>query len=180
MNTMTNQNASYNAETDPENQPQTFEPTDAPTESSPLSEAEQKAQEYLLGWQRCQADYQNLQKETARRMAEHSKYATEGLLEELLPLVDYFKFAFNGVPEAEKNSPWLKGVEHIQTNLLNILRNNNVEMMEVVGKSFDANLHDAVAEVDSDQESGTIVEEVTPGFTLNGKVIRHAKVKTAK
>ncbi|MCW1930664.1 MAG: nucleotide exchange factor GrpE [Candidatus Kerfeldbacteria bacterium] len=174
---MTNQNDSYNPEHDPDNIPEVLEPNEEPQEE-PV--ALTKEQEYLLGWQRCQADYQNLQKETARRIQEHTKYATEGLLEELLPLVDYFKFAFNGVPEAEKSSSWLKGVEHIQTNLLNILRNNNVEMMEVVGKAFDANLHDAVAEVESSKESGTIVEEVTPGFTLNGKVIRHAKVKVAK
>lgn len=177
---MTNQNNFYNAEQDPDNIPEVSEPTEAP-EATPVSEAEQKAQEYLLGWQRCQADYQNLQKETARRIQEHTKYATEALLEELLPLVDYFKFAFNGVPEAEKNSPWLKGVEHIQTNFISILRNNNVEMMDVVGKKFDANLHDAVAEVDAEgTEPGIIVEEVTPGFTLNGKVVRHAKVKVSK
>lgn len=177
---MNNPNDSYNPELDPDNQPQVSEPEETEASAAQPSVLEQKAQEYLLGWQRCQADYQNLQKETARRLGEHTKYATEGLLEELLPLVDYFKFAFAGVPEAEKNSPWLKGVEHIQTNFLSILRNNNVEMMEVIGKPFDATFHEAVAEVESDQESGTIVEEVTPGFTLNGKVIRHAKVKVAK
>lgn len=165
--------------------PETTEPSEEQLEQeverTPLEEMELKAQEYLLGWQRCQADYKNLQRDTQKRISEHSKFATEGLLEELLPLVDYFKFAFKGVPEAEKSSPWLKGVEHIQTNFISILKNNGVEMMEVEGRPFDANLHDAVGEVEQEGvESGTIVEEVTPGFTLNGKVVRHAKVKTAK
>lgn len=145
------------------------------------TDLEQQAGEYLAGWQRAQADYQNLQRDTARRVSDITKYATEGLLTELLPIVDYFQYAFKGIPESERNSNWLKGIEHIQTNFLRVLEDNGVVKIKTVGEQFNPAMHESLESVeDTGKEHGIIVEEVAPGFTLNGKVIRVAKVKIAK
>jgi len=146
-----------------------------------IEEWKKKAGEYLAGWQRAQADYQNLQKESERRMSETIKYATEGFLLELLPIVDHFKYAFKGVPETEKKSSWLVGIEHIQKNLMKILEEHGVSVVKTVGETFNPEVHEAIEEVEvQDGKSGTIIEEVATGFTLNGKVIQYAKVKVIK
>jgi molecular chaperone GrpE len=141
----------------------------------------QQAGEYLAGWQRAQADYQNLKRDTAKRVSDITKYANEDLLTQFLPIIDYFTYAFKGVPENERNSSWLKGVEHIQTNFIRVLEDNGVNKIKTVGEMFDASMHESLETVEgTDKEHGIIVEEVAPGFTLNGKVIRSAKVKIAK
>lgn len=162
----------------PETPQETPETSDAPLEEKDLA---QQAGEYLAGWQRAQADYQNLKRDTAKRMSDTIKYANEDLLTQLLPILDYFTYAFNGVPDAERNSSWLKGVEHIQTNFIRVLEDNGVNKIKTVGEMFDPTMHESLETIEgTGKEHGTIIEEVAPGFTLSGKVIRSAKVKIAK
>jgi molecular chaperone GrpE len=149
-----------------------------------LEDAQRQAAENLQGWQRAVADYQNLQKETERRVGETIKYATEEFIKELLPMVDHFNYGLRGIPEAERDSGWVKGMEHIRTNFLKILENHGVQVIETVGKPFDPAVHEAVEEVPvppaadaASAKSGTVAEEVAAGFTLNGKLIQPAKVK---
>lgn len=154
------------------------EHTPAPTEMDVLKK---QNEEYLAGWQRARADYQNLQKDTARRITENSKYATEALLLELLPIVDHFKYAFKGIPAEERDSSWLKGIEYIQSNYMKILEEHGVEVIPTVGELFNPDLHESVEEVEADGvKTGIVVEEMATGFKLNGKVIQCAKVKIAK
>jgi len=149
--------------------------------ATPEQDLQQQAGEYLAGWQRAQADYKNLQRDTARRVSDITKYATQDLLTQLLPIVDYFAYAFKGIPEAERDSSWLKGVEHIQTNFLRVLEDNGVNKIKTIGEAFNPSMHESLDTVEgTGKEHGIIVEEVAPGFTLNGKVIRPAKVKIAK
>lgn len=130
-----------------------------------------QCQEYLAGWQRAKADYANLQKETEKRMSEFRQYAQADLLEQLFPLVDYFKQGFSLVPEEEKDSAWMQGIRHIQDNLNKILQENGVEEIKTVGEKFNPELHEAVK-----GEGEEIVQEVSTGFKLNGQVVRPAKV----
>lgn len=149
--------------------------------TSLLAEYQKTAEANLAGWQRATADYQNLVKETEKRIKDSSKYATEAFILELLPMVDHFKYAFQGIPEEERDSNWLKGIEHIQTNFIKILEDHGVEMIETVGKKFNPELHEAVEEVEVDGgKSGRVAEELASGFKLNGKLIQPAKVKVIK
>lgn len=159
--------------------------TPKPKEKAPktdiLQEAKQQAAENLQGWQRAVADYQNLQKETETRISQTIKYATEEFIQELLPMVDHFNYGLRGIPEAERDSGWVKGMEHIRTNFLKVLEAHGVQVIETVGKPFDPQLHEAVGEVPAPEgqadKSGTVAEELAAGFTLNGKLIQPAKVK---
>lgn len=146
-----------------------------------IKEAEKKCIDYLAGWQRATADYQNLQKQTVHRLSEIQRIANEELLLELLTMVDHFNYAFRGIPTAERNSNWLKGIEHIQKNFMKILSDHGVEVLQTVGKPFNPEYHEAVEEVSVEgQPSGVVVEEVAAGFLLNGKLIQSAKVKVNK
>lgn len=185
-----NNNQNMNEDTQSGVPPDSEAKQDTPAEAEDLScehqleLCQQQAGEYLSGWQRAQADYQNLQKDTAKRISENIKYATEGLLMELLPMVDHFKYAFNGIPEAERDSSWLKGIEYIQTNFMKILEEHGLEVIPTTGEQFNPELHEALEEVEADggknQKSGEIAEEVATGFKLNGKIIQCAKVKVIK
>lgn len=140
----------------------------------------QKIVEYKNLAVRATADYRNLQKETDQKMSDMRKYATEQLLQDLCPLVDYFDSAFQAIPAEQQTQPWIQGVKHIQSYLMQILKQYDVERMETVGKPFDPNIHEAVGEEESDQPEQTVIKESQAGFTLHGKVIRHAKVVVAK
>lgn len=155
---------------------------EVPQKEEPMTQLQEKCDEYLSGWKRARADYENLQRDTDLRVQNGVKFATEGLLHELLPIVDHFKYAFNAIPEEARESGWLKGVEHIQTNFMRVLEGHGVELIKTVGQQFDPQLHEAVEEVEASgkQKSGTIAEEVTSGFTLHGKVIKVASVKVVK
>ena len=140
-----------------------------------------KANEYLAGWQRARSDYANLKKETDLKQLELIKYANVELLQELLPLVDYFKQALRAVPESMKGLAWVEGVRHIQSKLEQILAYHGIKEMEVVGEKFNPELHEAVGQVEnSEQNSDIIVEEIRTGFLLHDKVLQAARVKVAK
>lgn len=164
-------------------------PIPAAPNSPPKTKLEQQTEEELLQKVieyknlalRATADYQNLQRESTEKLADIRKYATEGLLLELCPLVDYFNTAFASIPSTEQQSSWLQGIKHIQTYLLKVLQDNNVELMQPVGQPFDPHRHEAVSEEASDtQAPNTVLRVLQAGFTLNGKVIRHAKVVVTK
>jgi len=139
-----------------------------------------KCAEYMAGWKRALADYQNLQKDTVKQLDDFRKYANEDMILQLLPLADYFTHAFDQVPEAEKNSSWLEGIKHIQNYFNKILQDNGVEEIKSLGEKFDPQLHEVAAEEESTEEEGKIIKVTQVGFTLQGKVIKPAKVIIAK
>ncbi|MDP3970930.1 MAG: nucleotide exchange factor GrpE [bacterium] len=154
----------------------------APSKIEEMTEEEllKKAIEYRDLSQRLAADYQNLQKQTEARISDIRKYSTEQLLLELAPLVDYFNSAFSTVPAEELESGWMMGIKHIQDQLLKTLQENNIEVIDAVGKTFDPEFHEAVGEEDSDEPADTILKNPQAGFTLNGRVVKPAKVIVAK
>ncbi|MBU0732430.1 nucleotide exchange factor GrpE [Patescibacteria group bacterium] len=139
------------------------------------ADLEKKCAEYLDGWKRSQAEMQNLQKSTEKQMSEFRKYACEDMLMQILPLVDYFKHAFNAVPEDERESDWIQGMKHIQDYLYKFLEDNNIEEIKTVGEKFDPELHEAIKE-EKGEKDNIIIKETQSGFRLNGKVVQPAKV----
>lgn len=166
-----------NNETDAAEPVESSETTDL---QSQLDAATATAEENMLGWKRAQADYQNLQKETQKRIQDMAQFATAGFVTELLPMVDHFKYALNGIPAEERDNAWVKGIEYIQQNFMKILEEHGVEVMNPVGQPFNPEEMEAVEEVEGDGESGIVVEEVATGFKMNGKLLQAAKVKVIK
>ncbi len=152
-----------------------------PAASEPEVDYQKQAEEYLALAQRARADYQNLKKDTEKKIADYLISANSEILRELLPLVDYFKHAFCQVPAELKGSDWVEGIRHIQSKLEQVLAYFGVKEMEVIGEKFNPALHEAVGGVENTgQEHGIIVEELRSGFFLHDKVLQAARVKIAK
>lgn len=136
--------------------------------------------EYLDGWQRANADFANLKKRTADEMEEFRKYAREGLIVDLLPVLESFAMAMGNKDAWEKVDPnWRSGVEYIHSQLVKTLAEHGLEEECPVGVLFDPQSHTSVASVPTDDpaQEHVIAEVVQPGYRLGGKVIRSARVK---
>lgn len=143
-----------------------------------LIEAEKRAEEYLAGWKRARADYQNREKEVAREREAFARFATQRLLLDFLPVLDHAKQALAAAPPLNgPESEWLTGIRHVFEGLRSMLRSHGIEEMQVLGERFDPERHEAVGSRKEDgKEPDTILEEVRPGYLLHGRVLRPAQV----
>lgn len=149
-----------------------------PPQDDELTRLKKERDEYLDGWQRARAELINYKKDEAKRFQEIAKFANENLIRELLVVLDSFDLA---VAALEKEGKAERGFYLIKAQFEDTLKNFGLEKVVVsTGQAFDPSLHEAVAEVESDKTSGTIVEEVDKGYYLNGKLIRPARVKISK
>ncbi len=141
-----------------------------------LSELKQKCEEYLAGWKRAQADYQNLQKQTAEEKAELIKYANGNLITSLLPILDNFNVALTQA-EKDKDNPWVKGFEYIKKQLQDFFTDLGVKEINPHGEMFNPEFHEAVESASlSDKKDGEIIECKRSGYLLGDKVLQAAKV----
>lgn len=150
--------------------------------SKKQAELEQKADENLAGWQRAQADLENLKKRTVVEKEEYRRFCLEDFILQLLPVLDNFKLATAHIPDEQKDVGWIVGLIHIQKQLSDIIAGYGVETVEInKGNEFDPNLADAIESVKSSEiESGHIVRIVQSGYRMAGKVVRHAKVVVSR
>lgn len=133
------------------------------------------AEEYLNGWKRAKADYDNLVKRGNFEREESSKFACEQFIVGLLPVVDNFGHAINHCPEKLEKNEWVQGVLYIRKQLEDLLKQYDVEEYGKVGDKFDPNLHEAV------EGEGDYIEEVkVVGYKMYDKVIRLARVSVKK
>jgi molecular chaperone GrpE len=139
-----------------------------------------KTEEYLNNWKRAVADLANYKKEEMQRTALLMQYSKENLLENLLPTLDSFYYATKSLPEDMKKSEWAKGFLQIESQVKDFLKKEGVEVIEVLGKKFDAEVMDIVSEEEGGGESGTVLEELQKGYKVAGKVLRAARVKVVK
>lgn len=149
--------------------------------SAPLTPLEDKApDEYKEKWLRAVADYQNLLKETARQRELWATMSEKGLLEEFLPVYSNFKKAFSVQRSGNNDDSWAKGIGFIMKQFGDVLKAHDIEEIKTVGEMFDAVRHEAVGEEESDQPEHIIIREVESGYTMNGQVIKVAKVIVSK
>jgi molecular chaperone GrpE len=140
--------------------------------------------EYEQNWKRALADYRNLQKDVAKEREMMGVYAVAHAVERFLPVLDYFKLAMEHKPAAladKSLANWASGIDHIQKQLEDALADLGLKKIPTVGEKFDATRHEAVDDESVDGKAhGVIVKEIQSGYELAGKVIRPAKVITAK
>lgn len=131
---------------------------------------------------RLQADLENTRKRLEREKQDFVKFANEGIIIELLNVLDDLERAVNLAESKHQDlSAFLKGVEMILAHLYEMLKEYGVKPIDAQGKKFDPNFHEALMQVDDDgKPDHTIVEELQKGYTLNDRVIRTAKVRVSK
>ena len=120
---------------------------------------------------RALADYQNLLKQNAKDREEFIKYALNDFLHNILPVYDHLKMSMNGLSEEEARNPWAQGVSYVLKQFKEVLNQHGIEEIKTAGEKFD---HQTMEAVDGSGE--TVKQEIMPGYKLNGKIIRHAKV----
>ncbi len=145
-----------------------------------LDKIKKQADEYLNGWKRAQADYQNLKKQTISQQIDFVKFANENLISELIPVLDNFQSAYNVLPKELANNSWAQGIKFIKKQLEDVLAKNGVKPTECLNKEFDPKFHEAVnckKEDNAKKEKLIVCKELCRGYELNGKIIRPAKVE---
>lgn len=168
---------------DKNNKPEAHKQVSLPEEEYlKLKEEAAKAEEYRDKSLRLQADFENIRKRLQREKEEFLKFANEGLILELLNILDDLERAVNLTEARHQDLPsFLKGVEMILAHLYEMLKKNGVKSIEAKGKLFDPHLHEALTQVeDKEQPENTVIEELQKGYLLNDRVIRTAKVKVSK
>jgi len=136
--------------------------------------------EFLKLLQRVQADFLNYQKRIKSEKECWDKYQDENLLRELLPAFDNFGRTLKLECTTDEAKCIMDGVTLIKREVFRILEKRGLKQMKTLGEKFDPNLHEAVAMTESaEHKDHEILEEVAPGFTLNDRLIRAAKVRIA-
>jgi molecular chaperone GrpE len=123
---------------------------------------------------RAMADLQNYKRKADEERTQLLTLGKLTILIELLPVLDNFKRAFSSTPEELKSNNWVSGIENIEKQFLNIVRNCGLEEIATIGQPVNPLLHEIVSAIPGEKD--IILEELEKGYTLNGKVIRVAKV----
>lgn len=128
---------------------------------------------------RTAAEYDNYRKRCVKEREEFTRYATRGLLEELLPIIDNFEMGMQ-MAGKEQGSMIYIGMDMVKKQLHDFLAAQGVTTIPVeVGQAFDHNVHEAIQSEPSDKEEGTILRILRPGYMLKGKLLRPVNVVTA-
>jgi len=142
-----------------------------------------KAAEHWDRLLRNTADFENFKKRAARERQEAIKYANEGLIQKLIPVLDNFEAALAAVQSsnAENSESLLTGVNMIHQQLKSVLTEAGLEEIEAHGKLFDPNFHEAVSQAESsDHPEGHVMQQLRRGYRLRERLLRPATVIVAK
>jgi molecular chaperone GrpE len=153
-------------------------PTDV---ENSVNTAEDELAQVKDAYIRLMAEYDNYRKRTIKEKSDLIKNGGEKALIELLPVVDDFQRALETIDKAQDLDAVKAGVDLIYQKFQSYLQQNGVKAIEAVGQPFDADLFEAIATTpaQNEEQKDTVIDDVQTGYTLNDKVIRHAKVVVA-
>lgn len=137
-------------------------------------ELAKEKKEYLF----LMAEFDNFRKRTLKEKSELIRNAGESAFKGLLPIVDDFERALKATESSEDAGSVREGMELIYKKLKKYLEQNGVKEMDPEDKNFDSDRHEAITAVPVPDENmkGKIIDTVEKGYTINDKVLRHAKV----
>jgi molecular chaperone GrpE len=145
-----------------------------------LTQLESERDEYLDTLRRVQAEFENYRKRVIKEQTALVDRATEGLIEQLLPVLESFELALKNVDADSGDIVSVrKGVELVYAELLGVLEKAGLSRIEAEGKPFDPNEHEAVMQDDGEGEP-VVAEVLRTGYTLKGRILRPAMVKVTR
>ena len=141
---------------------------------------DEKIEELTDMVKRQMAEFDNYRKRTEKEKSSMYEIGARDVIEKILPIVDNFERGLAAVPEEEKETPFVDGMNKIYRQLLSVFEGMGVKTIESVGQEFNPDYHNAVMHVE-DEEAGEniVVEEFQKGYTYKDTVIRHSMVKVA-
>jgi molecular chaperone GrpE len=139
-----------------------------------------KSQDLLRRLQYLQADFENYRKRVEKEVGDVRKFGNERLLSELLTVKDELELAYAKAQESKQNPVIVDGVGMTLKRIQSLLSKEGVEKIPGIGSKFNPDYHEAAMRIASDEEEGTVVEEVRAGYRMKGKVLRASIVKVAE
>jgi molecular chaperone GrpE len=143
-----------------------------------VTELEEKAAKDKDDYIRLMAEFDNYRRRTSQEKLELVSVASMDTIKGLLPVLDDCERALKVLLESDDSDAAKEGTELIYTKLMGYLKSKGLAVIEALGQPFDTDLHEAVAQfpVPEEDKKGKVFDVVQTGYTLNGKVIRFAKV----
>ena len=143
-----------------------------------LGKAQETIEEQKDKYLRLSAEFDNYRKRTMKEKAELILNGGEKSLSSILPVVDDFERAIKTMETATDVNAVKEGIELIYNKFLAVLAQNGVKVIETKDQPLDTDYHEAIAVIPapSEAQKGKILDCVQTGYTLNDKVLRHAKV----
>lgn len=150
-------------------------------QSKKEEELEQQVAELTADIQRIQADFVNYKRRAEEDQHKAVAIGRESAIRMLLPTVDNIERALNHVPDDLKDNDFAKAMTSMAKKMESDLNKMGLEKIESVGQPFNPEIMDAISvDEDSEGDEEVVIEEMQPGYKLNGEVIRHAMVKVGK
>ena len=127
---------------------------------------------------RLMAEFDNFRRRTSQEKLELVSMASTDTIKGMLPVLDDCERALNVLKESADSAAAKEGTELIYHKLMSYLQSKGLAVIEAHGQPFDTDMHEAVAQfpVQDEEQKGKVFDVVQTGYTLNGKVIRFAKV----
>ena len=143
-----------------------------------IAELEEKAAKDRDDYIRLMAEFDNFRRRTSQEKLEMVSMASTETIKGLLPVLDDCERALKVLQESADSDAAKEGTELIYNKLMGYLKTKGLAVIEAVGQPFDTDVHEAVAQfpVPEEDKKGKVFDVVQTGYTLNGKVIRFAKV----
>jgi molecular chaperone GrpE len=143
-----------------------------------IAELEAKVAEANDKYLRLYSEFDNFRKRSIKEKADLIKAGGEDVFKAVLPVIDDFERAMKAAENATDIAAVSEGVHLIYNKFKTTLKQKGLEEMEAAGKVFDADIMEAITSIPSPTEDlkGKVIDEVEKGYSLNGKVIRFAKV----
>ena len=143
-----------------------------------ITELTEKLAKEKDGYLRLMAEFDNFRRRTSQEKLELVSMASTDTIKGLLPVLDDCERALNVLKESSDSEAAKEGTELIYHKLMSYLQSKGLAVIEAAGQPFDTDLHEAVAQfpVQEEEQKGKVFDVVQTGYTLNGKVIRFAKV----
>lgn len=130
------------------------------------------------------AEMQNVRRRLEQEKVQAASYATTGFARDMLAIKDHLDRALAAVSDELRNDDaaknFLAGIEATSRELDAVFTRNGVTRIEAKGEPLDPNKHQAMIEIPSDEEPGTVVEVMQPGYMLKDRLLRPALVSVAK
>jgi molecular chaperone GrpE len=151
-----------------------------------IAAVEAERDDYKDRWMRSEAEMVNVRARARREVDETRQYAVQKFARDVVEAAENLRRGLDSLPQPTPGEPEVvvkvrDGFEGVERSFLSLLERNGIKREDPTGALFDANLHQAMAEQETDAHPpGTIVQAWTPGWTLNGRLLRPAMVVVAK
>jgi molecular chaperone GrpE len=145
---------------------------------APADDLQDKLAEANDRYLRLAAEFDNYRRRSAKERMDLISLANENLVKDMLPIIDDFERALAAIKDSDDTDSAKEGVELIYNKLVAFLKKNGVKAIEAVGKDFDTDFHEAVAQfpVEDKDKKNKVIDVTQKGYTMGDKVIRYAKV----